>query len=104
VGIGGLSIADQDDALEALEVIDEGVMEVAGIRSQLGAVQSRFQFAMDNIDVQTQNLEEARSLIADVDVAEATSKLARATILQEAGTSVLVQANQWPQKMLRLIS
>ena len=82
IGIDGLSILDQDDALDALDAIDSGVMDVAGIRSQLGAVQSRFDFAMDNLDVQRQNLEEARSLIADVDIAEATSELARASILQ----------------------
>lgn len=103
VGIEGLNVLDQDDALDALDAIDSGVMDVAGIRSQLGAVQSRFDFAVDNLAVQSQNLEEARSLIADVDIAEATSKLARANILQEAGVSVLAQANQFPKAMLRLI-
>lgn len=103
-GIAGLNILDQGDAQDAIENIDDAVLKVAGVRSELGAIQSRFQFAADNLDVQGQSLDEARSLIADVDVAEATSKLARAQILQEAGISVLTQANQWPTKLLRLIN
>ncbi|OFZ17865.1 MAG: hypothetical protein A2Z20_05810 [Bdellovibrionales bacterium RBG_16_40_8] len=103
VGIDGANIADQDDALDALENIDEAIMHVSGARARLGGVQSRFQFAIDNIDSQRQNVEEARSIIADVDVAEETSKLARAQVLQEAGLSVLTQANAYPRKLMRLI-
>jgi flagellin len=103
VGIDGLGISDQDGALDTLETIDEAVMMVAGTRARLGAVQSRFNFATDNLEVQKQNIEEARSIIADVDVAEETSKLARAQVLQEAGMSVLVQSNMQPQRILKLI-
>ena len=103
VGIEGLAIADQDDALDSLESIDEAVMIVSGTRAKLGGVQSRFQFATDNLEVQKQNIEEARSIIADVDVAEETSKLARASVLQEAGMAVLAQANSYPKKLLQLI-
>ena len=104
VGIDGLEIADQDDAVSALETIDEAVMLVSGARARLGGEQSRFQFAIDNIDSQRQNVEEARSIIADVDVAEETSKLARAQVLQEAGLSVLTQANSFPHKLMQLVS
>lgn len=103
VGIDGLDISDQDNAVSSLADIDSAVMEVAGARAKLGAVQSRFQYATDNLEVQKQNIEEARSIIADVDVAEETSKLARAAVLQEAGMSVLVQANSYPKKLLQLI-
>jgi flagellin len=103
VGIDGLSVSDQGDARSSLEDIDAAVMQVAGARSKFGAIQSRLTFAIDNLDVQHQNLEAARSLIADVDVAEETSKLARAQILNEAGVSVLAQANQYPIKALKLI-
>lgn len=103
VGIDGLSIADQDDAIDTLEEIDSAVMTVAGTRAKLGAVQSRFQFATDNLEVQRQNIEEARSIIADVDVAEETSKLARAQVLQEAGMAVLTHANSYPKKLIQLI-
>jgi flagellin len=103
VGIDSLDISDQDNAVSSLADIDEAVMEVAGARAKLGAVQSRFQYATDNLEVQKQNIEEARSIIADVDVAEETSKLARAAVLQEAGMSVLVQANNYPKKLMQLI-
>lgn len=103
VGIEGLGIADQGDALDTLGSIDEAVMQLASARSKLGAVQSRFQFAIDNLETQAQNVEEARSIIADVDIAEETSKLARAQVLQEAGMSVLSQANAQPKKLVQLI-
>jgi flagellin len=103
VGIEGLDIADQDNAQDSLAEIDAAVMTVAGARAKLGAVQSRFNYAIDNLDVQKQNIDEARSIIADVDIAEETSKLARAQVLQEAGMAVLAQANSYPKKLLQLI-
>lgn len=103
IGIDGLAIDDQDEALDALADIDEAVTQVAAVRAKFGAIQSRFQYAIDNLDVQHQNLEEARSIIADVDVAEETSKLARAQVLNEAGVSVLAQANSYPLKLMKLI-
>lgn len=103
VGIDGLSISDQDSALDSLESIDEAALKVAGVRAHLGAAQSRFSYAVDNLDVQRQNLEEARSIIADVDVAEETAKLARAQVLQESGIAVLAQANEYPRRVLKLI-
>jgi len=103
VGISGLDIKDQDSAQDALSDIDEAVMQVSGARAKLGAVQSRFQYATDNLEVQKQNIDEARSIIADVDIAEETSKLARAQVLQEAGMAVLVQANSYPSRLMKLI-
>lgn len=103
VGIEGLAVDDQDAAADALADIDDAVTQVAGVRAKFGAAQSRLQYAMDNLDVQHQNLEEARSLIADVNVAEETSKLAKAQVLNEAGLSVLAQANANPMKLIKLI-
>lgn len=103
VGIDGLAIDGQGGAEDALESIDEAVSQVAGMRAQFGAVQSRLNYAADNLSVQSQNLEAARSIIADTDVAEETSKLARAQILEEAGVSVLASANSSPRSALRLI-
>jgi flagellin len=103
VGISGLDISDKGDAQSALDTIDEAVTKVAGVRANLGGVASRFQYANDNLEVQKQNVDEARSLIADVDVAEETSKLARAQVLQESGMAVLAQANAFPTKLIKLI-
>ncbi len=102
-GIDGLDISDKGGAVDALGAIDEAVSHVSGVRARLGGVQSRFQYASDNLDVQKQNVEEARSMIADVDVAEETSKLARAQVLQQSGLAVLAQANSFPKTLLRLI-
>ncbi len=74
VGIDGLGVADKSDALDALDELDSALLKVAGTRASFGAVQSRFQFAIDNLSVQADNIEQARSLIVDVDVAEEVTK------------------------------
>lgn len=103
VGISGLGITDKDDALDALEDLDEGLLQVAGTRAKLGAAQSRFQFAIDNLAVQADNIQQARGMIVDVDVAEEVTALSRAQILQDIGTAVLAQANNDNGRALRLI-
>jgi flagellin len=104
VGIDGLSVDDQGSAESALSAIDDAVNQVAGMRAKFGATQSRLNYAVDALAVQHQNLDQARSIIADTDVAEETSKLARAQILEEAGISVLASANHSPMSALRLIA
>lgn len=104
VGIDGLSITDQDDARSALSDIDDALTAVAGTRAQLGAAQSRFQFAIDNLGVQYENLSSARSTIIDVDVAEEVSNLTRAQVLQDVGSAVLAQANSDAPRVLRMIN
>lgn len=103
VGIDGLGVADKGDALDALDELDSALLKVAGTRAGFGAVQSRFQFAIDNLSVQADNIEQARSLIVDVDVAEEVTNLTRAQILQDIGTAVLAQANNDKGRALRLI-
>jgi len=104
VGIDGLSITDQDDARSALSDIDDALTAVAGTRANLGAAQSRFQFAIDNLGVQYENLSAARATIIDVDVAEEVSNLARAQVLQDVGSAVLTQANSDAPRVLRMIN
>lgn len=103
VGIKGVSITSQDDAVDALETIDGGLLKVADARSTFGAAQSRFQFTIDALAGQEENLEKARSLVMDVDVADEVSKLARSQILQDMGVAVLAQANQDSHRAVRLI-
>ena len=104
LGIDGLEIAEKGDAKDSLEAIDEAITKIGGARATFGAMQSRFQYAIDALGVQGDQLQEARSNIVDVDVAEATTKLAQSQILQDAGTAVLAQANQSSQRILRLLS
>ena len=104
VGIDGLSISDQGDATDTLSSLDEAIIKVSGTRANLGAMQSRLNYAINSLSVQAENLEAARSHIVDVDIAEEVTKLAQAQILQEAGTSVIAQANQSATRALRLLA
>lgn len=104
VGISGLDISDQDDAASTLADIDEAILKVSGARAEFGAVQSRFNYTIDNLAVQAENLDASRSLIVDADIAEEVTKLARANVLQDAGASVLAQANHDTARVLRLLN
>ncbi|MBB3140385.1 flagellin N-terminal helical domain-containing protein [Halomonas organivorans] len=87
----------------ALGIIDNRLSAVDEARSNLGAMQNRFETALDNIETTSTNLTEARSRIEDADYAEEVSNMTRANILQQAGTSMLAQANQTPQSVLSLL-
>lgn len=103
VGISGLSVSDQDDARSALDDLDEAVMKVSGARAGLGAMQSRLQHAEDHLAVMEEGLRVARSNIVDTDVAEESAKLVQSQVLQEAGISVLAQANTNAGRVVRLL-
>lgn len=103
LGLSGLGVADQDDAQEVLKDLDDSLMTLADARAGFGAIQGRLEIAGNNLETQRQNVTEARSRIADVDVAEESSKLARNQVLQELGVSVLAQANQSPFRALKLL-
>ncbi|SDM73869.1 flagellin [Franzmannia pantelleriensis] len=95
---------DPDDfALEPLANIDEALKDIDSLRSDLGAVQNRFEDAITNLDTNETNLAAARSRIEDADYAMEVADMTRAQILQQAGTSVLAQANQIPQNVLSLL-
>lgn len=87
----------------SLADLDTMISNVDDARSDLGAVQNRFESAIQNIDTTSINLSAARSRIEDADYAKEASNMTRANILQQAGTSVLTQANQTPQNVLSLL-
>ncbi|HHT2661028.1 FliC/FljB family flagellin [Citrobacter freundii] len=86
-----------------LAKIDAALAKVADLRSDLGAVQNRFNSTITNLGNTVNNLSEARSRIEDADYATEVSNMSRANILQQAGTSVLAQANQTTQNVLSLL-
>ncbi|EGT0638111.1 FliC/FljB family flagellin [Citrobacter werkmanii] len=86
-----------------LKAIDDALAEVDKQRSSLGAVQNRFESAITNLGNTVNNLSAARSRIEDSDYATEVSNMSRAQILQQAGTSVLAQANQTTQNVLSLL-
>jgi len=89
--------------LTPLTAIDDALQDVDSLRSSLGAVQNRFQSTIANLNNTVTNLSSARSRIEDADYAVEVSNMTRAQILQQAGTSVLAQANQVPQSVLSLL-
>jgi flagellin len=91
--LGTTPLADIDAALKAVD----------SQRSLLGASQNRFESTITNLNNTVNNLTDARSRIQDSDYATEVSNMSRAQILQQAGSSVLAQANQVPQTMLSLL-
>jgi len=89
--------------LTPLADIDSALKNVDSLRSDLGAVQNRFESAITNLGTNETNLSAARSRIEDADYAVEVANMTRAQILQQAGTSVLAQANQIPQNVLSLL-
>jgi flagellin len=100
----GMDISTTSAAQNAVTTIQTAIQNLATLRANNGAEQSRLTFAGDMLAVNKTNLEAANSRIIDVDVADESTKLARYNILQQAGTAMLAQANQATQSILRLIS
>lgn len=103
IGIGSTNIANKEDALGSIGNIDKAIEKVSGQRADLGSIQSRLQSTIKNLEVQTINQDSARSVIQDVDVADASAALASNNVVKNAAVSTLAQANQIPNSALRLI-
>jgi len=86
-----------------LAKIDKAIADVDSLRSSLGASQNRFESTVNNLNSTVTNITAAKSRIEDADYATEVSNMSRAQILQQAGTSVLSQANQVPQTVLSLL-
>jgi len=99
-----MDISTYANATSAVESIQDAIQNLATLRANNGAEQSRLTFAADMLSINKIKLESANSRIVDVDVASESSQLARFSILQQAGTAMLAQANQATQSILRLIS
>ncbi|MFA5496237.1 MAG: flagellin [Porticoccaceae bacterium] len=89
--------------VDPLSTLDAALNQVDSLRSELGAVQNRFEDAINNLNTNATNLSAARSRIEDADYAVEVANMTRAQILQQAGVSVLAQANQVPQTVLSLL-
>ncbi|WP_269933600.1 FliC/FljB family flagellin [Serratia liquefaciens] len=88
---------------DPLATLDKALSQVDGLRSSLGAVQNRFDSVINNLNSTVNNLSASQSRIQDADYATEVSNMSRANILQQAGTSVLAQANQSTQNVLSLL-
>ncbi|HBC6053265.1 FliC/FljB family flagellin [Proteus mirabilis] len=94
----GLNVKD-----DALATLDSAINKIDESRSKLGAIQNRFESTINNLNNTVNNLSASRSRILDADYATEVSNMSRGQILQQAGTSVLAQANQVPQTVLSLL-
>lgn len=101
--VSAVNISTESGSTSALSVIDGALDRVNSIRGDLGALQNRFEFTVSNLTGTSENLQAARSRIIDADFASETAALARSQILQQAGISVLAQANAQPQNILALL-
>ena len=101
---GGLQISSSvSAAANAITSITRAIQSIATLRANNGAEQSRLGFAADVLAINKTNLEAANSRITEVDIATESAKLARFSILQQAGTAMLAQANQSSQSLLGLL-
>lgn len=103
---GKLTTAEKSESqktTDPLKALDKALAQVDALRSDLGAVQNRFDSTITNLGNTVNNLSSARSRIEDADYATEVSNMSRAQILQQAGTSVLAQANQTTQNVLSLL-
>ena len=105
LGVNGLKVDGNDDsnALGAIDTIKEALQKVSDQRSALGAVQNRLEHTINNLDNVVENTTSAESAIRDTDIADEMVKYSNNNILQQAGTSMLSQANQSNQLALSLL-
>lgn len=102
-GIDDVNISTVDGSLTAIKRIDAALSAIDDSRADLGAIQNRFESTISNLSNVAENVSAARSRILDADFAQETANLTRNQILQQAGTSILAQANTLPQSVLSLL-
>ncbi len=103
LGLSEVDFSTKEGAKGALEQLDNAQANINGMRSNLGALQNRLTSTVDTLAVTEENLAAANSRIRDTDVAAVSSDLARNSVLQQAGTATLAQANQSTQLALKLL-
>ena len=100
---GGMSIATQTQAQEALVTINNAIISKDKIRASLGALQNRLENTVSNLQTQAENLPSAESRISDVDVASEMTQFVRQQILTQSSVAMLSQANSMPKMAMQII-
>jgi len=101
--LSSIDVTSVSGAAEAIDRLDTALSSIDTIRGGLGAIQNRFESTIANLNNVSENLSAARSRILDADIAQETSAMTKNNILQQAGVSILAQANQAPQLALSLL-
>ncbi|HLM05469.1 MAG TPA: flagellin, partial [Blastococcus sp.] len=116
-GAGGIALSDSaadiakatvsfsagSGADDAIDLLDDAIAQVSTQRSDLGAIQNRFDHTINNLNVAVENLTASESRIRDADMAQEMVQFTRNQILSQAGTAMLAQANQASQGVLSLL-
>mgnify|MGYP001627781386 CR=1 FL=1 len=101
--VNDMNVLTREESATTIITVDYALERINGLRSELGAVQNRFETTIANLSTASENLSAARSRIQDADFAAESAELARTQVLQQAGLSVLAQANARPQQVLQLL-
>jgi flagellin len=99
----GLDLKSTANATATMDKLDLAIKGVSTVRATLGAYQNRFEHTINNINVAVENLSASKSAITDTDMAKEMTAFTKSQILQSAGTSMLSQANQAPQSVMKLL-
>jgi flagellin len=103
LAINTLSLASRANAASAISKVNEAINTVSTERSKLGAYQNRLQHKIANLDTSAENLTAAESRIRDIDMAKEMTNFTKNSILTQAATAMLAQANALPQGVLQLL-
>jgi len=101
--VASVDISSQAGAQKAIDILDKAIDQVSSQRADLGAVNNRLDFTVSNLSNISEKTTAARSRIMDADFASETANLSRSTVLQQAASAMLAQANQRPQNVLSLL-
>ena len=102
-GVDQISVSSRANAQSAIDIVDRALKDVNEGRAKMGAFQSRFDSVVSNLNLGAENATAGRSRVQDADFAVESANLAKNQVLQQAGMSVLAQANALPQQVLALL-
>ena len=103
LGVNIVNVRTKDGAEKAIDIIGEAIIDLSTIRAKLGAYENRLEHAISNIDTTNENMTESLSRIEDTDMAKEMANYTQYSVLVQASTSMLAQANERPQNILSLL-
>jgi len=103
LGLTDINLSTSEGAQEAISTVDEAITTISNVRSKLGAYQNRLEHTVANLNSASENMTASLSRILDADMAYEMSQFTQQNVIQQAGTSMLAQANQRPQSLLQLL-
>lgn len=103
LGLGSVDISSENTATNSIQTIKTAINTVSGTRADLGAIQNRLEYTVNNLATTTENLTSAESRIRDTDMAKEMMAYTKNNVLSQAAQAMLAQANQQPQSVLQLL-